>query len=157
MWIVALALRRPYTFVVMALLILILSPIVVQRTPVDILPEINIPVISVIWQYQGLSAQEMTDRIVSNTERGLTTIVNDIEHIETQVMDGRAIEKVFLQPSANLQTAIAHGNFTNCGAAIASRHHAATDHCLFGVQRAHYAGGHQQQDLAGAGAERSVD
>jgi multidrug efflux pump subunit AcrB len=107
MWIVALALRRPYTFVVMALLILILSPIVVQRTPVDILPEINIPVISVIWQYQGLSAQEMTDRIVSNTERGLTTIVNDIEHIETQAMDGRAIEKVFLQPSANLQTAIA--------------------------------------------------
>src|SRR5215472_226410 len=107
MWIVALALRRPYTFIVMALLILILSPIAVMRTPVDILPEINIPVISVIWQYQGLSAQEMTDRIVSNTERGLTTIVNDIEHIETQVMDGRAIEKVFLQPSANVQTAIA--------------------------------------------------
>src|SRR5260370_15340513 len=107
MWIVALALRRRCRVVVMALLILILSPIVVHRTPVDILPEINIPVISVIWQYQGLSAQEMTDRIVSNTERGLTTIVNDIEHIETQVMDGRAIEKVFLQPSANLQTAIA--------------------------------------------------
>jgi CzcA family heavy metal efflux pump len=107
MWIVALALRRPYTFVVMALLILILSPVAVMRTPVDILPEINIPVVSVIWQYQGFSAQEMTDRIVSNTERGLTTTVNDIEHIETQVMDGRAIEKVFLQPSANLQTAIA--------------------------------------------------
>src|SRR5260370_37165145 len=107
MWIVALALRRRCRVVVMALLILILSPIVVHRTPVDILPEINIPVISVIWQYQGLSAQEMTDRIVSNTERGLTTIVNDIEHVETQVMDGRAIEKVFLQPSANLQTAIA--------------------------------------------------
>src|SRR6266481_3777522 len=107
MWIVALALRRPYTFVVMALLILILSPIVIFRTPVDILPEINIPVISVIWQYQGLSAQEMADRIVSNTERGLTTTVNDIEHIETQVMDGRAIEKVFLQPNANLQIALA--------------------------------------------------
>src|SRR5215470_13449595 len=107
MWIVALALRRPYTFIVMALLILILSPIVIMRTPVDILPEINIPVVSVVWQYQGLSAQEMTDRIVSNTERGLTTIVNDIEHVETQVMDGRAIEKVFLQPNANLQTAIA--------------------------------------------------
>src|SRR5260370_16150805 len=107
MWIVALALRRPYTFIVMALLILILSPIVITRTPVDILPEINIPVISVVWQYQGLSAQDMTDRIVSNTERGFTTLVNDIEHIETQAMDGRAIEKIFLQPSANLQTAIA--------------------------------------------------
>src|SRR5262249_48594572 len=107
MWIVALALRRPYTFVVMALLILILTPVAILRTPVDILPEINIPVISVIWQYQGFSAQEMTDRIVNNTERGLTTTVNDIEHVETQVMDGRAIEKVFLQPSANVQTAIA--------------------------------------------------
>lgn len=107
MWIVALALRRPYTFVVMALMILILSPVAVMRTPVDILPEINIPVISVIWQYQGFSAQEMTDRIVSSTERGLTTLVNDISHIETQAMDGRAIEKVFLQPSANVQTAIA--------------------------------------------------
>jgi CzcA family heavy metal efflux pump len=107
MWIVALALRRPYTFIVMALLILLVAPIAVMRTPVDILPEINIPVVSVIWQYSGFSAQEMTDRIVSNTERGLTTTVNDIEHIETQVMDGRAIEKVFLQPGANLQTAIA--------------------------------------------------
>ncbi|HEY6274420.1 MAG TPA: efflux RND transporter permease subunit [Terriglobales bacterium] len=107
MWIVALALRRPYTFVVMALLILILSPVAVMRTPVDILPDINIPVVSVIWQFQGFSAQEMSDRIVSSTERGLTTTVNDIEHIETQIMDGRAIEKVFLQPGANLQTAIA--------------------------------------------------
>ena len=107
MWIVALALRRPYTFVVMALLILILSPVAITRTPVDILPEINIPVVSVIWQFQGFSAQEMSDRIVSSTERGLTTTVNDIEHIETQIMDGRAIEKVFLQPGANLQTAIA--------------------------------------------------
>jgi CzcA family heavy metal efflux pump len=107
MWIVALALRRPYTFIVMALMILILSPVAIMRTPVDILPEINIPVISVVWQYQGLSAQEMTDRIVSNTERGFTTLVNDIEHIETQAMDGRAIEKIFLQPSANVQTAIA--------------------------------------------------
>ncbi|HKD45444.1 MAG TPA: efflux RND transporter permease subunit, partial [Candidatus Angelobacter sp.] len=107
MWIVALALRRPYTFIVMALLILILSPVAVLRTAVDILPDINIPVVSVIWQYQGFSAQEMTDRIVTNTERGLTTIVDGIEHIETQVMDGRAIEKIFLQPTANLQTAIA--------------------------------------------------
>src|SRR5215813_12980591 len=107
MWIVRLALQRPYTFVVMALLILILSPLVILSTPVDIFPEINIPVISIIWQFQGLSAQEMADRIVSNTERGLTTTVNDIEHVETQAMDGRAITKVFFQPTANLQTALA--------------------------------------------------
>ena len=106
MWIVRLALQRPYTFVVMALLILILSPIVIIRTPVDIFPDINIPVISVIWQFQGLSPQEMADRIVSNTERGLTTIVNDIEHTETQAMDGRAITKIFFHPTANLQTAL---------------------------------------------------
>src|SRR5215472_1923894 len=107
MWIVRLALNRPYTFIVASLLILILTPFVLLRTPVDILPEINIPVISIIWQFNGLSPQEMADRIVSNTERGLTTTVNDIEHIESQAMDGRAIEKVFFQPTANLQTAIA--------------------------------------------------
>ncbi len=107
MWIVRLALNRPYTFIVMALLILILSPIVILRTPVDIFPDINIPVISIIWQFTGMSAQEMADRIVSQTERGLTTTVNDIQHIETQAMDGRAIEKIFFQPTANLQTAIA--------------------------------------------------
>ena len=106
MWIVRLALQRPYTFIVMALLILILSPIVILRTPVDIFPEINIPVISIIWQYQGLSAQEMADRIISNTERGLTTTVNDIEHTETQAMDGRAITKVFFHPTANLQLSL---------------------------------------------------
>src|SRR5215467_7768645 len=76
MWIVRLALQRPYTFIVMVLLIFILSPIVILRTPVDIFPEINIPVISIIWQFQGMSAQEMADRIVSNTERGLTTTAN---------------------------------------------------------------------------------
>jgi CzcA family heavy metal efflux pump len=106
MWIVRLALQRPYTFIVMALLILILSPIVILRTPVDIFPEINIPVISIIWQYQGLSAQEMADRIIGNTERGLTTTVNDIEHTETQAMDGRAITKVFFHPTANLQLSL---------------------------------------------------
>src|SRR6185503_11870773 len=100
MWIVKLALNRPYTFIVMALLILILSPIVILRTPVDIFPDINIPVISIIWQFTGMSAEEMADRIVSNTERGLTTTVNDIEHVETQAIDGRAITKVFFHPSA---------------------------------------------------------
>ena len=72
MWIVALALRRPYTFVVMALLILILTPVVLLRTPTDIFPDIDIPVISVVWSYQGLSPKDMADRIVGQTERGLT-------------------------------------------------------------------------------------
>ncbi|HET6842633.1 MAG TPA: efflux RND transporter permease subunit [Candidatus Angelobacter sp.] len=107
MWIVRLALNRPYTFVVMSLLILIITPFVILRTPVDIFPEINIPVVSVVWQFTGFSPQEMTDRIVSNTERTLTTTVNDIEHVETQAMDGRAITKVFFQPNANLQTGLA--------------------------------------------------
>src|SRR5215469_14901366 len=107
MWIVRLALNRPYTFVVAALLVLILTPFVVLRTPVDIFPDINIPVVSIIWQFSGFSAQEMADRIVSNTERGLTTTVNDIEHTETQIMDGRAITKVFFHPRTNLALALA--------------------------------------------------
>ena len=107
MWIVRLALNRPYTFVVAALLVLILTPFVILRTPVDIFPDINIPVISIIWQFAGFSPQEMADRIVSNTERGLTTTVNDIEHTETQIMDGRAITKVFFHPGTNLELALA--------------------------------------------------
>src|SRR5947209_3819942 len=107
MWIVSLALRRPYTFVVMALLILILTPIVVLHTPVDIFPEINIPVVSIVWQYSGMQPQEMSDRFLNNTERVLTTLVNDIQHIESQAMPGRAIEKVFFQPGANLPMSLA--------------------------------------------------
>jgi CzcA family heavy metal efflux pump len=107
MWIVALALRRPYTFVVMALLILILSPIVILRTPTDIFPEINIPVISIVWQYGGLSPEDMADRITTTTERALTTLVNDIDHIESQSLNGIAVVKVFFRPHANIQTALA--------------------------------------------------
>ena len=106
MWIVALALRRPYTFVVMALLILILSPVVVYRTPTDIFPNINIPVISVIWNYTGLSPQEMSNRITTVTERGLTTLVNDIEHIDSQSLNGVAIVKIYFRPDANIATAL---------------------------------------------------
>jgi multidrug efflux pump subunit AcrB len=107
MWIVALALRRPYTFVVMALLILILSPIVIDRTPTDVFPNIDILVISVVWNYSGLSPQEMANRITTNTERGLTTLVNDIEHIESESLNGIAVVKIFFQPTANIQTALA--------------------------------------------------
>jgi multidrug efflux pump subunit AcrB len=107
MWIVALALRRPYTFVVMALLILILSPIIILRTPTDVFPNINIPVISMVWNYQGLSPQDMANRITTVSERGLTTLVNDIEHIESQSLNGIAVVKIYFQPTANIQTALA--------------------------------------------------
>src|SRR5438874_2421108 len=107
MWIVALARRRPYTFVVMALLILLLTPVVVLRTPTDIFPDIDIPVISVVWDYQGLSPKDMADRIVGQTERGLTTLVDNIEHIESQSLNGTAVVKIYFHPTANIQTALA--------------------------------------------------
>ena len=107
MWIVQIALRRPYTFIVMALLILLSTPLVLTKMATDILPEINIPVVSIIWNYSGLSAQEMGQRIASANERSLTTTVNDIEHIESQSLAGITIIKIFFQPNANIQTAIA--------------------------------------------------
>jgi CzcA family heavy metal efflux pump len=106
MWIVALALRRPYTFVVMALLIIILTPVTILRTPVDIFPEINIPVVSVVWSYTGLSPSEMADRIVSNSERGINVTVNDIEHTESQSLNGIAVIKIFFRPTVNIATAL---------------------------------------------------
>jgi len=107
MWIVRLALRRPYTFVVLALAIILLTPVVLLRTPVDIFPDINIPVISLVWTYNGLQPQEMEQRITSNVERGITTLVSDVEHIESQSLSGIAVIKVFFQPGANIQTALA--------------------------------------------------
>ena len=107
MWIVRLALRRPYTFVVMSILILILGGLAIVRTPTDIFPNIDIPVVSIIWNYNGLVPQEMSDRIVTTTERNLTTTVDNIEHIESQSLYGIAVVKVFLQPSANIQQGIA--------------------------------------------------
>ena len=107
MWIVALALRRPYTFVVMAIVILILTPITILRTPTDIFPDIDIPVVSVVWFYTGLSPQDMADRVVANSERGITTTVNDIEHMESQSVYGLGIIKVFFRPGTNVQGAIA--------------------------------------------------
>ena len=107
MWIVRLALRRPYTFVVMAILILAMGAISIYRTPTDIFPNINIPVISVIWNYNGLIPKDMADRIVSVTERNLTTIVDNIEHIESQSLYGIAVVKVFLQPNASIDRGVA--------------------------------------------------
>jgi CzcA family heavy metal efflux pump len=107
MWIVALALRRPYTFVVMAIVIIALFFVTVVRTPVDIFPNIDIPVVSVVWFYTGLSPQDMADRIVANSERGITTTVNDIEHMESQSVNGLGVIKVFFRPGTNVQGAIA--------------------------------------------------
>src|SRR6202045_5337 len=107
MWIVEVALRRPYTFLVMALLILLATPLVLLRMPTDIFPEINIPVISIVWNYGGLSAQEMGSRITAQNERTLTTTVNDIEHLESQSLNGISVIKLFFQPNANIPTAIA--------------------------------------------------
>src|SRR6201993_1777879 len=107
MWIVKLALRGPYTFVVMSILILVMGGVAIFRTPTDIFPNINIPVVSIIWNYNGLVPKDMADRVVSVTERNMTTIVDNIEHVESQSLYGIAVVKVFLQPNASLDRAIA--------------------------------------------------
>src|SRR2546430_16122340 len=105
MWIVRLALRRPYTFIVMAMLIAIGGVLTIARTPVDIFPEINIPVISVIWQFAGLSPNEVEGRMVTISERAMTTTVNSIEHIESQSLAGVGLIRVFFQPDASIGAA----------------------------------------------------
>src|SRR5271155_288685 len=107
MWIVRLALRRPYTFAVFALLLLIIGPLSILNTPTDIFPNIDIPVVSIVWQYQGLSAVDMSNRIVTLSERNLTTIVDNIDHIESQSLDGLAVVKVYFQPKVSVAAAIA--------------------------------------------------
>jgi multidrug efflux pump subunit AcrB len=107
MWIVRLALRRPYTFVVMSILIVILGIFSILRTPVDIFPNINIPVVAVDWGYTGLSPQDMSDRIIYGFERSITTTVSDIEHIESQSLTGIGIVKIFFQPNADVTAAMA--------------------------------------------------
>jgi multidrug efflux pump subunit AcrB len=105
MWIIRIALNRPYTFIVLALLILILSPVMILRTPTDIFPSINIPVVAVAWTYTGLSPEETEGRITTVYERVLTTVVDNIEHIESTTVNGTAIVKVYLQPNASIDRA----------------------------------------------------
>ena len=107
MWIVRVALNRPYTFVVLCLLVLLISPLVIQRTPTDIFPNVNIPVVAVLWNYNGLAAEEMEERIASGFERGLTTSVMDMEHIESQTVNGRSIVKIFFHPNVKIEMAVA--------------------------------------------------
>jgi multidrug efflux pump subunit AcrB len=106
-WIVKIALNRPYTFIVLALLILLISPLVILRMSVDIFPNVNIPVVATLWNYAGLNAEEMEERIGSQYERFLTTAVANIEHIESQTVDGRSITKVFFHQGANIAVAMA--------------------------------------------------
>jgi CzcA family heavy metal efflux pump len=105
MWIVKLALNRPYTFIVLALLILIAAPVVILRTPTDIFPNINIPVVSIGWTYTGLNPEKLEGRLTSPYEKALTTLVDNIQHIESTTYNGEAIVKVYLQPGASLDTA----------------------------------------------------
>ena len=107
MWIVRLALRRPYTFVVAALLLLLMTPFVITKTPTDIFPAINIPVVSVIWSYTGLPADQIAQRLVYSEERALTTTVDNIEHIESTSYDSFGVIKVFFQQGTNPSTAVA--------------------------------------------------
>ncbi len=106
MWIVRIALERPYTFIVLALLLLILGPLTVMRTPKDIFPIIGIPVVSTVWNFNGLPPEEMANRITANFERAETVTVNDIEHIESQSLPGVAVVKTFFQPSVNIDVAL---------------------------------------------------
>ncbi|HTX37347.1 MAG TPA: efflux RND transporter permease subunit [Bryobacteraceae bacterium] len=107
MWIVQLALRRPYTFVIMSLLIAILGGLAIVRMPTDIFPEIDIPVVSVIWSYAGVSPEEMAEIITVRSERSFTTTVNDIEHMESESLPGLAVIKVFFHPKARVDAAVA--------------------------------------------------
>jgi multidrug efflux pump subunit AcrB len=115
MWIVRLALNRPYTFIVLALLILLLSPAVILRTPTDIFPDINIPVISVAWTYTGLNPEDIETRLTTPYEKVLTTLVDNIQHIESTSYNGVSVVKIYLQPGTSLDTAnaqvVAAGGF----------------------------------------------
>jgi multidrug efflux pump subunit AcrB len=136
MWIVQLALRRPYTFVVAALLLILVTPFILMRTPTDIFPSINIPVISIVWQYTGLDAHQMEQRITYTHERSLSVTVNNIEHTESTSYNGISVVKVFLQPGASVD---------------AARNHPALDHTIQRFVRADHAVQLQQPEDVGAG------
>src|SRR5882672_7636751 len=110
MWIVRLALRRPYTFVVMAMLIGVLGIVSIVTMPTDIFPNINIPVVSSVWAYGGLAPDEIQNRITTIVERATTTTVNDIQHIESQTLRGVTVIKVFFQPGAKVEAGVAQIN-----------------------------------------------
>src|SRR6202167_1410779 len=136
MWIVKVALSRPYTFIVLALLILIAAPVVILRTPTDIFPNINIPVVSIGWTYTGLSPEELEGRLTEPYEKALTTLVDNIQHIEPTPYNGEGVVKVFLPPGASPATA---------------------DHQLLGLDRPHSAVGNLRGRALRGAAERLRD
>ena len=140
MWIVRLALRRPYTFVVVSVLIAILGVTAIISMPVDIFPYIDIPVVSVVWNYSGLSPEEMEKRMVTFFERSMTTTVNDIEHIESQSYTGVSVTRVYFQPNAKVELALAQ--ITAISQTLLRPmppgHPAAEHHQVRRLQRAHH-------------------
>ena len=132
MWIVKIALKRPYTFVVLAILILAMGAVEIFRTPTDIFPNINIPVVSVIWEYNGLVPREMADRIVSPSERTLTTVVDNIEHVESRVaVRDRCRESISAaQCQPGSRGCANYSCFPDATQEAAARNYAATHHCL---------------------------
>src|SRR5260370_12563322 len=107
MWIVRLALRRPYTFIVLAMLIVLMGVTTILRMPADMFPQINIPVVAAIWQYTGLPPTEMEGRITTQFERAVTTTVSGIEHIESQTLAGVGVVKIYMQPGTSIARAVA--------------------------------------------------
>ena len=156
MWIVQVALRRPYTFLVMALVILLATPFVLRKMSTDIFPEINIPVISIVWTYAGLSAQEIGQRITAVNERTLTTTVNGYRALGIAVLSGIAVIKIFFQPNANIPTAIAQivASRTAAIEEVAARCAAAAGHQILRLGNSGHTAGHIQPDADRAGAIR---
>ena len=141
MWIVRLALRRPYTFVVVSLLMLLLGIGTCVEAPKDIYPYINIPVVTIVWSYTGLPPQEMEGRIVTVCERALTTTVNDIEHTQSESYQGVSVIRVFFQPKVKVELALVadHGRGADHPARSSARHLPAEHPAIRRVQRAHCA------------------
>src|SRR5271154_3235813 len=113
MWIVRLALRRTYTFIVVALLIVVLSAVSIRRMSTDITPNIDIPIVSVVWQYTGMPAEEIESRIIYLNERVLTASVNDIEHIESQSINGVGVIRIYFYQNAKIEAAVAQVTATS--------------------------------------------
>jgi multidrug efflux pump subunit AcrB len=136
MWLVRIALKRPYTFIIMSLLIAVLGIGSIFTMPTDIFPSINIPVVSVIWSYNGISPDDMSSRIVTISERAMTTTVNDIEHIESRSYTGVAVIRVYFQPTANVEMGIAQITAVKRYYVSSSRHLPASHRQIRRIKRA---------------------
>ena len=157
MWIVHTALRRPYTFVVLAVVIALFGVRAAMQTPTDIFPNINIPVVSVVWTYNGLLPNDMSGRVIYYYERTLTAQVGDIEHIESQSLHGYGVVKIFFQKNVNIAAALAQVTAASQTVLklLAARHHAALRAELQRVERADPAARAVEQEAAADAAVRS--